>query len=360
MDKRFCVLIPAYKPTDGLIELVREIRRNTSCAIIVIDDGSGKEFRGIFESIKGINDCYIISYEVNGGKGHAMKKGFRLYQELYADDKDFSGVVTADADGQHLLKDILNIGNLLSENTNELILGVRSFRKDVPLRSKFGNNTTIFVYRLASGIKVSDTQTGLRGIPHRFVEDMISLDGERYEYEMTMLLEVKNLNMTIKEVPIETVYIDDNSGSHFSTIRDSYKIYKIIIKKTYAIKFMLAAILSSLLEYIIYAALISFTVISATVAQIPSRTISAVFNFILNKKVVFSDTYKTKSSYLWQAVLYFALAVFNLFAIAIPLNDLFINIGVNEYISVLLANGIQFVINYFIQKYLIFRKVKKK
>ncbi len=358
MKNNFCVLIPAYKPGECLIDLVKEIRLKLGCQCVVVDDGSGNEYKKIFDELRLISGCHVIGYEKNGGKGHALKTGFKFCMEKYSGDKSFEGVVTADADGQHLIKDIFQVGKELSENPDSLIMGVRSFGKNVPLRSKLGNNITIFVYRIASGIKISDTQTGLRGIPAKYLEQMISLEGERYEYEMNMLLKLKDMGLGVREVTIETVYIDDNSSSHFNTIKDSAKIYGLIFRKAYIFKYILSSLAAFIVDYIVYVMLFSTGLMTSKNATIPARVVSSIFNFAVNKKFVFNSNKGTRS-YFTQGAGYFLLVIFNLFVIVRPVNMLLVSLGISEYISQPIANVIQFIISYVVQKLIIFR-IKKK
>lgn len=357
---RFCVLIPAYKPDEKLIALLKEIAEKTDLDVVIVDDGSGEAFTPVFEAAKAVPRCHVIRYEKNGGKGHALKVGLQYCVNVYGKDETFTGVVTADADGQHLLKDILRVGEALSVNGKELVLGVRTFTNKIPLRSQFGNKMTILVYRLASGISVSDTQTGLRGLPASALPEMIVLEGERYEYEMTMLLRVKKMGLTVKEIPIETVYIDDNSSSHFNPLKDSIRIYKMILKQAYLLKYTLSSFAAFCVDYLIYALLFGFGTLTSLNAQIPARVISSIFNFIVNKRYVFDDKDAGAKKTFLQGLEYFLLVVFNLFVIARPLNGLLISLGVTEYLSQPIANLIQFIVSYGIQRFLIFARKKKQ
>lgn len=356
---RFCVLIPAYKPDEKLIRLLKEIEEKTDLDVVVVDDGSGETFTPVFEAAKAISRCHVIRYEKNGGKGHALKVGLRYCMNVYGKDDTFTGVVTADADGQHLLKDILRVGEALTIGGKELVLGVRTFGKEIPLRSQFGNKITIFVYRLASGISVSDTQTGLRGIPASTLSEMVALEGDRYEYEMTMLLQVKKMGLTVKEISIETVYIDDNSSSHFNPLKDSIRIYKMILKQAYLLKYSLSSIAAFCVDYLVYALLVAFGLLSSDNAPIPARIISSIFNFLVNKRYVFDNKGQGAKKDILQAGEYFLLVVFNLFVIVRPLNMLLIHWGVTEYLSQPIANLIQFLVSYTVQRFLIFAKRKK-
>ena len=238
---RVVVLIPAYKPDDRLIQLTRELKEE-QLDVLLVDDGGQKPFAPIFEKCRALG-AEIAVHAVNQGKGRALKTGLNAALNIWP---DLSGVVTADADGQHTLRDILRIIEAMREHPNALVLGSREFTGDVPFKSRWGNRITRFVYALASGVHVSDTQTGLRGLPECAIPAMITIDGERYEYEMNVLLKLRDMKLGVVEVPIETIYIDDNSGSHFNPVRDAIRIYAVIFK------YLFSSVTSFAVDYLLY------------------------------------------------------------------------------------------------------------
>ena len=215
------ILIPSYEPDDKLIKLVDELKKN-KLNVVVVNDGSSKEYDSIFNKIK--KKVKVISYETNQGKGYALKIGLEYLKENY---KDYV-VVTMDSDGQHSVKDAIKLSNYAEKHPNELVIGKRIRSEKTPLRSKLGNSITMFIYRLSTGVKVYDTQTGLRAFTNELMDFMQNVEGNRYEYEMNVLLYAPSNDIKIKEIEIETIYIENNEGSHFNTIKDSYKIYKIL------------------------------------------------------------------------------------------------------------------------------------
>lgn len=217
------ILIPAYKPNIEIKNLTNELIE-MGYRVIVVDDGSGEDYKEIFSALD--DSVIYLQHECNQGKGRAIKTGLSYVRENFSDQ----GVVTADADGQHLPKDIKKVSDLLECNQNKIIIGARLFCGQVPLRSRLGNRITRFVFAVLSGLRLKDTQTGLRGIPPLYYEEMIHLEGERYEYEMNMLMYIAKKNIPVLETDIETVYIEDNASSHFNTWKDSVRIYKVILK----------------------------------------------------------------------------------------------------------------------------------
>ena len=116
-----------------------------------------------------------------------------------------------DADGQHRMADAMKICSAARNRPDALVLGGRRFTGGVPLRSRFGNAVTRFVYRMSTGLNVCDTQTGLRSFHIQLLPRMLEIPGERYEYEMNVLLELAKARTPIIEEEIETIYLDNNS-----------------------------------------------------------------------------------------------------------------------------------------------------
>lgn len=211
------IIIPSYNPTKKLIKLVSELQEYFD-DILIIDDGSSKETKKIYESIKNVK---IIYHEKNLGKGESLKTGIKSL-------KDTDAFITVDADYQHLPKDVLKIKEALK--SNDIVLGTRNFNnKNVPLRSKFGNKFSSIVYKIKTGITLNDTQTGLRGINIKYKDLCLNTIGSRYEYEMNFLYNLAKNKIDFKCINISTIYEDDNKGSHFHAFRDSILIYKWLI-----------------------------------------------------------------------------------------------------------------------------------
>ena len=213
------ILIPTYEPDNKLIELLKTIKEYN---IIVVNDGSSNEYDSIFEEAK--KYANVLSYDNNHGKGYALKYGLKYIKYNY---KNYI-VTTMDGDGQHTISDANKLIDYISEHKEELALGKREWDKNTPLRSRIGNTLTRFIFNKLTKLEIYDTQTGLRSFSNELIDYMLSINGERYEYEMNVLLNLKNNNIKYKEINIQTIYIDDNKGSHYSTIKDSFRIYKTI------------------------------------------------------------------------------------------------------------------------------------
>ena len=275
--RRIVVLIPAYKPDERLIELSRSLLEK-KLTVLLVDDGGGAQYAQIFERCRALG-AEVAVHAVNMGKGRALKTGIN---QALLDHPDLLCVVTADADGQHSVDDILRVAQAATENPNDLILGSRSFTGNVPFKSRWGNRITRGVYRVASGISVGDTQTGLRGLPASALPEMARIDGERYEYEMNVLLRLRDMGIGVFEVPIATIYIDDNSGSHFNPVRDAFRIYAVIFK------YLISAIVSFLVDYVLFFLLQGPAHLPRGASYLLARVVSSQVNYRLNRYTVFS------------------------------------------------------------------------
>lgn len=183
--------------------------------------------RAVFEAVKRISGATVLHQAQNGGKGNALKAGF---QKVLTDFAECTGIVTADADGQHDAEDIARVATALTEQPQKLILGARRPVPEMPFRSRFGNALTRHVFRAATGVMLADTQTGLRGIPKSLLPELLAVRGERYEYEMAMLLHLCSAGHSPVEVPIRTIYDAGNRSSHFRPVQDSAHVYKVLAR----------------------------------------------------------------------------------------------------------------------------------
>ena len=272
-------LIPSYQPTVVSCELLEELRKTDPAPIVVVDDGSGPTYRELFQRAGRVPGTTVLTNAINLGKGAALKHGMN---HVLVNHPDCAGVVTADADGQHAVSDILKIANELRAHPAEAIFGSRDFKRDVPLRSKIGNTISRYVYRFLIGLNLSDTQTGLRGIPHRLMELSLGIRSNRYEFETEQIIAAKTASFKFKEVPIQTVYIDDNSGSHFNPILDSFRIYFVLLR--YALSSIATALTDLLLFYILTAN--GMSILSANMS---ARAFALWIQFMLLKKYVFKS-----------------------------------------------------------------------
>lgn len=270
------VLIPAYKPLVSLVHLVDELLDIGLSDVVVVDDGGGAPFAPIFDRLREMPGVVVLTHEVNQGKGAALKTGLAY---CYHQRPECATVVTADADGQHTAADIAKTGEVSLAHPEALTLGVRQFDEMIP-KSRLGNTITYWTLRIFYGLKITDTQTGLRGIPRSFIPACLEIPYTAYEYETEMLLITKGERVPIVEVPIETLYFDDNKGSHFNILVDSSKIYFVIFR------YMLASLAAALVDTGIFAIL--FALIGQVGWSIAgARLVSMLVNYFLLQYMVF-------------------------------------------------------------------------
>lgn len=289
------VVLPSFNPDETMVNVVKGLLKEGLKDIVVVDDGSLNTCKKYFEAVQCLDGVEVLTHTTNKGKGCAMKTAFMYIIEHR---HEISGVVTVDGDGQHLPQDIKHSIILMEQERDKIILGVRDFSgSGVPFRSKFGNLLTRGIFWSACGIKIHDTQTGLRAIPFQYLPLMIAVEGDRYEYETNQLLCIKKQNITIQEFVIETVYLDNNQSSHFHPIRDSLKIYEVIFK------FIASSLCSFLVDIFLFTVmnlLLAQSFIGADlrllIATVGARIASSLTNYCLNKRVVFQSKESASNS----------------------------------------------------------------
>ena len=359
MRNRYIALIPAYEPDEKIKKLAYELTEK-GFDIVVVDDGSGPDYAELFEELS--QKATVLTHAVNRGKGAALKTGlsyinkYMAYTESVltpAGAETVSGrdavIVTVDADGQHLPDDVLRVAEISAQRRDALVLGSRALSEDIPVRSRFGNTITRHVYSAATGVHVHDTQTGLRAFHRSLIPRLLQIEGDRYEYEINMLMQLAAEGVPIIEERIETVYEDNNSGSHFRTVRDSLRVYREILK------FSASSLASFAIDYGMYALLLAATgaagiANSLVISNIGARLVSGTANYTMNKKLVF----RSRTGFAKSAAQYFLLAAFILAGNTIVLSTLAGTLGINRFAAKLITEVIFFAISWTVQKYVIF------
>lgn len=300
------VILPSLDPDEKLIAVVDGLILQGFDDIILINDGSKTENLHYFHKAAQHPQVTLLHHNTNLGKGAALKTGINWFLEHR---KDWNGIVTVDGDNQHAPEDIKACSLKMLE-TRKTILGVRDFSlPHVPPRSRAGNRITSFVFKAFVGMTLSDTQTGLRAFPSNVLPQLTQVAGDRFEYETNVLLEMKKSNLPFEEVPIRTVYIEENKSSHFRAVQDSWRIYKLILAHFF--RYTASSLTTSVLEEGIYVGfnlllnphLSGFALTAATTGI--ARFLSCLVNFYLNQRVVFHAKGNTGKALLK----YFALAI---------------------------------------------------
>lgn len=357
----FVVLIPSLQPDENLLRYVKELSKRGFRHVLVVDDGSGSIYQDIFKQAASVDGCAVIGYEENKGKGHALKHGMRYILDHYPKSP---GIVTADSDGQHTAEDVVKVAQKVLEKPDALVLGSRNFKKaGVPFRSRFGNILTSFFFKLLYGHYLPDTQTGLRGVSRKLIPKMLSVKGERFEYETNMLMYCALNKIPFETVEIKTIYIEENQSSHFNPVKDSIRIYKSLFGTFF--KFVFSSLASFLIDIGVFTLLDSFLLTALfsdklggrdaylhtyTAAAI-ARIISAIFNYKVNKKMVFAYGKKQGSG-----MRYAVLAAASLLASGGFSNLLYRAFAqrVNKSLIKAVVDTVLYFINYRIQKAWVF------
>ncbi len=348
------IIIPTLEPDERFLNILSELASKNIGPIIVVDDGSGERYGHFFKAAEDNYHAYVLAHEVNLGKGRALKNAFRYCLEKWP---DMVGCITADSDGQHTPQSILKCRKALLDNPMSLVLGVRNFLMDregrIPAKSMFGNRLTCRVLQGLYGIHISDTQTGLRGIPTDFMRYLLHIKGDRFEFETQMLIEAKVNEISLVEVPVETIYDSkENHSTHFKPILDSVRIYRLFGAEFG--KFVLSSLSSAIVDMILFGlfcrllrrdyAVSGGYIIFATVS---ARLVSAVFNYCVNYFVVF----KSRRGHMKSALRYVILAVVQMLCSAVFTMVLFRLLPVRTELAVKIpVDVLLFLFSYMIQR----------
>lgn len=297
--EKITVVIPAYEPPLKFIDYLNELLKGGADGVLVVNDGSEQKYQDVFDRAKEIDGVTVLEYPENKGKGYALKHAFSYLKE---NSNENTLIVTADCDGQHSVLDVLRLADTARENQESLILGARDFSSpNVPKRSRFGNVNTRRMFSLLYGLKVTDTQTGLRAFSYKMLDKMLAISGNRFEYEMNMLIVLYKQHVNFIEIPIETIYEekpdDVEKRSHFKTFSDSVKVWSVLLKNVnfYLLGVILSAIVElgvySLCVYLLFSGLLETQ--NLILSAITSRILSSVVNYFINCKFVFNGKGKS-------------------------------------------------------------------
>ncbi|MFH1059433.1 MAG: bifunctional glycosyltransferase family 2/GtrA family protein [Pseudomonadota bacterium] len=342
---KVALLIPAYNPGPVLIELVDQLWAAGFTDLVVVDDGSAEAFQPVFSQLNQGGRVTLLRNAVNLGKGAALKYGFNHIYNQHRRETDHLGVITADADGQHLPADIAKIAEALAEHRDSLVLGVRTFAGQVPLRSRLGNEITKVVFRFLVGASIRDTQTGLRGVPLGLIPLFLPIKANRYEFELDMLIQCATEERAIVQVPIATVYIEDNKSSHFNPVTDSLKIYMVFLR------FVGSSLVTALVDNIVFIVVWGLLG-NILLGQALARAVATLVNFSLNRNFVFKDQTRKLPSFLK----FVALVVFMGAISYSMINMLVAYAGMGVIAAKILAETALYLINFATQRTLIFRR----
>lgn len=337
------LVIPAYNPPATLPHLIMQLHDSGFAEIVVVDDGSSPSHQSIFSEIDAHGLAKVLRNATNLGKGAALKHGLNY---CYCHFQNMIGVVTVDADGQHLPEDAKKVAQKLQTDSNALVLGVRQFEKnDIPWRSRFGNTFIRTLFKILVGTSLQDTQTGLRGIPRDLIPDLLRISSSSYEFEIDMLLTCRQTGRSFAQVPISTIYIDENRTSHFNPLLDSMKIIFVLLR------FTLVSLSTALIDYSIFFLTFAFG-FNLISCQVSARLVAMAFNYTVVKRWVFAS----REQHLQTFPKYLALVVFSGF-VSFQMITVFMQVSFFNVLSAkILSELLIFVFNFAIQRDFIFHR----
>ncbi len=348
------ILIPSLHPDEKLAAYVRALFEEGFRRIIIVDDGSGELYEPIFMQLADMG-CVVLKHAVNCGKGRALKNGFHEFLNRFGKAEDVCGVITVDSDGQHLVKDVVRMDRRLSEigaGQKCLLLGARDFGgQNVPFKSSFGNRMTGFWFRLLYGKRIRDTQTGLRGGTTAVLPAFLTLKGERFEYETSMLIEAVRRKIPIEEIPIETVYLENNSGTHFRPLQDSVQIYGLLFGEFF--RYLFSSLSASVIDISLFHLLSCWIpgVSGIWIATAFARAVSSLYNYFVNRNVVFGASGDVKKS-LWR---YYALCVIQAACSAGLVSVLSLLLPVSKTLCKIMVDTVLFFVSFQVQRRVVFQ-----
>ena len=357
-------VVPSLHPDDNLQKTIRGLIDVGFRRIVLVDDGSGPDYEAVFDACARMEGVTLLRHEVNRGKGAALTNAIGYVLEHLP---EAAGAVTVDGDGQHLPPDVARCAAEMLES-GKAVLGVRDFSQpDVPAHNRRGNRITSAVMHFFCGMKVSDTQTGLRALPREVLKTVVNTKGDRYEFETQMLLDFKRFDIPVREVTIKTVYLEQNKSSHFRVFRDSARIYRLILAHFF--KYSASSILSIALETLLIFLMLGQTkadLFDNALVFLVARACSSFFNMNMNYFFVF----RSKSSYPKALLKYYSVAL-PVAAITLGVNMLlkylvrtldFLPENVENYSLVvinLIVQAILFFVTFKLQQLWVFRGKKK-
>ncbi len=358
------VLIPSFQPDGRLLSYVEELLQAGLQQIVIVDDGSAAEYDSIFDPMVDFGGVTLLRYPENRGKGYALRYGMRSLMERYP---DCAYVITADSDGQHTVQDIQSMADALRKDSTGLLLGTRDFSAShVPGKSRAGNQITSKVFHVLYGQKVSDTQTGLRGFSRDMIPQFLRIKGDRYDYEMNQLIHCAIEGVPIRTLPIETVYENNNEGSHFRTVVDSYRIYRVILSRF--VRFAMSSAFCFVVDYGIYLLLnqmfktyvpaldqyLSFLFIRFVarigIAAVAARAVSATVNFLINKRMVFDSQARSGKAFLRYVCTVLLIIVLSSGVVS----SLYVGLGLSENLTKIPVDIVLFCLSYYLQRRWVF------
>lgn len=353
-NEKVIILIPSLEPDKKLLSYVNELIERGLKDIIIVDDGSSEEYQFIFRKLV-LNGCIVLHHSENRGKGCALKTGFNYIQKNY---DQFASVVTVDSDGQHAVEDVVRIGEFSKNRPHLLTLGVRDFTmSDIPIKSLLGNRIASFIFSVLYGKRLCDTQTGLRAFGMTLLGFMLAVRGNRFEYEIQMLIACVQAGIPMQMIPIQVIYENANDGTHFKPFRDSIRIIGTLFFGF--IRFLASSFASAIVDFGIAWFLFDYLqpflhieYLRILVATAIARVISIGVNYMLNRKFVFQEKEAGGQSLIRYLLLCALIILFSTTGVY----GLHRSFSVEEKIGKVICDTLLFLLSYRVQQRWVFAK----
>lgn len=214
--KKVCVVVPTYNNAGTIVAVLKDVLAYTS-QVIVVNDGSTDR---TLELLRQFPEIRIVTYTGNQGKGYALRRGFK---EALACGYDYA--ITIDSDGQHYADDLPRFLEQLDNHPKAIIIGSRNMdQASVPGKSSFGNRFSNFWFRVETGIRRNDTQSGYRLYPVKAMQHL-RFFARKYEFEIEVIVRAAWAGIEVTEVPVKVFYPEKQKRvSHFRPFRDFSRI----------------------------------------------------------------------------------------------------------------------------------------
>lgn len=214
MTERVAAVIPALNAERTLAKVIEETRRQIE-PVVVIDDGSTDRTGEVARAAGAI----VLRHDVNRGKGGALKTGF-----AWALENGFDGVITLDADGQHLPAEIPKFLRERHVGGADLIIGGRAhlFQHMLP-RRRNANRFSAWCIAKCAGVSITDSQSGFRFYSAKLMRGMrLRTDG--FDMESEVIVRAGRRGFRIVTIPIDLGFVDGLSTSHYKPLKDTLRI----------------------------------------------------------------------------------------------------------------------------------------
>ena len=208
------IIIPVYNHGASVRGVVEKALA-TAMDVLVVDDGSDQEVAPLLTGLS----CRVHRLNENRGKGTAILEGARIAEQL-----GYEALLTIDADGQHDPADAPRLLDALKGQWPAMVIGDRRMGENVPKASLFGRAFSNFWVRIETGLRLEDTQSGMRLYPVREMLRLV-LRKTRYDFEIEVLVRLAWAGVPILSTDISVHYPEPGTRiSHFNQGRDNLRL----------------------------------------------------------------------------------------------------------------------------------------